>query len=365
MNLLARSLMAAAFATLAVGCTANKSDNTVNAMNAPQIIGGSEVVAGTPLNKSVVAIFDNERGALCTGSLIADNVILTAAHCIGKNPEDHVIIFTTNIDEVFKSNDKNFVLQKVRWASKVLVNPNWGKKHADSEAWGDTALIRFEGTTPAGFAPATLLAPNVLTENMTITVAGYGVSSDVLTEINPDDYPDFQDKLKTGEFFCVSSGDDEAEEGTGEETPGQGAHSSLFAKGTKKAKAKVKGATKAPTAETPVTPETPVAPETPAPAPTVKCYKEEMGGEGILRTTTLTIAGAFNDTEVVFDQQHGQASCEGDSGGPAYYIVNGEYHLFGVTSRGTRGCNGYVLYSDVSSPKLAKWLSEAMIEVSK
>jgi len=322
MNLLARSLMTAAFVTLAVGCTANKSDNTVNAMNTPQIIGGSEVVEGSTLNKSVVAIFDNERGALCTGSLIAENVVLTAAHCIGKLAEDHLILFTTDIDQIFRNKDDlNFVLPRVRRATKVVVNPNWGKKHIKNEAWGDTALIRFAGTTPTGFVPATLLAPNALTENMTITVAGYGVSSDVLTEINPADYPDFQDKIKSGEFFCESIN---AEEGTGEETP-----------------------------------------ETPAPAPTIKCYKEEMSGEGRLRTTTLTIAGAYNDTEVVFDQQNGQASCEGDSGGPAYLIVNGEYHLFGVTSRGTRGCNGYVLYSDVSSPKLAQWLAEAMIEVSK
>ena len=88
-----------------------------------------------------------------------------------------------------------------------------------------------------------------------------------------------------------------------------------------------------------------------------------MSGEGLLRTTELTNLGYYNETEVVFDQQHGKASCEGDSGGPAYIQVEGQYRLFGVTSRGTRGCNGYVVYSDVTTPKLHAWLADAKAEL--
>lgn len=315
MNLLARSILAPAFtalmATLMVGCTANKSGNTLNTTNTASIIGGTEVAEGSALHKSIVGIYDQERGALCTGSLLDNNTVLTAAHCIGAKANDHLIIFAADIHAVFKTNDRNFILSKVRLATKTVVNPNWGKKHANGESWGDTAVIKFQGEVPAGFEPAKMLAPDVLAAGTKVVVAGYGVSSDVLTEINPADHPDFAEKLKTGQFFCEQSQDGKQD------------------------------------------------------AKTEKCYKEEMSGEGILRTTELTAVGAYNDTEVVFDQQHGQASCEGDSGGPAYVNVNGEYHLFGVTSRGTRGCNGYVVYSDVTTVKLAEWLADAKAQASK
>lgn len=310
MTLLARSrslLVVSAFAALAVGCTNNTSSNAING-SAPAIIGGSDVAEGTTLQKSIVGLYNVKEGALCTGSLLENNIVLTAAHCIGKNAQDHIVIFAADLDLVFKSKDREFVLSKVRRAVKTVVNPVWGKKHTGGQAWGDTALIKFQGDVPAGFEPATMLADNsVLTEGSLVTVAGYGVNSDVLTEINKGDFPDFAEREAKGEFFCEESEDGKTE----------------------------------------------------------TCYKEELSGEGRLRTTELKVAGMYNETEIAFDQRYGQASCEGDSGGPAYVKTATGYQLFGVTSRGTRGCAGYVLYSDVTTKKLADWLQKAKVEVSQ
>lgn len=314
MTVLARSrslLVVSAFAALAVGCTNNTSSNSVDTINGTAIIGGTDVAEGSTLHKSIVGIYNTKEGALCTGSLLENNVVLTAAHCIGSNDQDHVIIFASDLAEVFKSKDRSVILKKVRRAVKTSVNPVWGKRSENVEgaAWGDTALIRFQGDVPAGFVPATLLADNsVLTEGLTITVAGYGVNSDILTPINKADYPDFKEREAKGELFCETSRDGKTE----------------------------------------------------------TCYKEELSGEGRLRTTELTVAGDYNETEIVFDQRHGQASCEGDSGGPAYVkAANGQYQLFGVTSRGTRGCNGYVLYSDITTAGLQEWLKKALVDVTK
>lgn len=313
MTVLARSrslLVVSAFAALVVGCTNNTSSNSINAVSGSAIIGGTDVAEGSTLHKSIVGIYNVKEGALCTGSLLENNIVLTAAHCIGSNDQDHVIIFAADLAEVFKSQDRDAVLKKVRRAVKTSVNPLWGKKrNTEDSAWGDTALIRFQGDIPAGFAPATMLTDkSALAEGATITVAGYGVNSAILTEVNKGDYPDFAARENKGEFFCETSDD---------------------------------GKTKV-------------------------CYKEELSGEGLLRTTELKVAGAYNDTEIVFDQRYGHASCEGDSGGPAYVkTANGQYQLFGVTSRGTRGCNGFVLYSDMTTSGMQEWLKNALVDVSK
>jgi secreted trypsin-like serine protease len=63
-------------------------------------------------------------------------------------------------------------------------------------------------------------------------------------------------------------------------------------------------------------------------------------GAGVLRQTSVKISDArYSASEVLLDQTHGTGSCHGDSGGPAYVEINGEYVLWGVTSRGVNDTN--------------------------
>jgi len=306
MKQLAFTALVAVFATLAVGCSPASNFNNSKSQNNTAIIGGTDVSEGSALEQSIVGIYDMKKGALCTGSLVRDNVVLTAAHCIGDNPQDHLIVFAADLIGTFKKgqSDKNYLLQHVRRGEKTVVNSGWGQKHSGSDAWSDLALIKFTGTAPQGFKPATFISSSgLLKKGATVTVAGYGVNSDVLTQVDQNT-PDFQDKLKSGEYFC----DD-----------------------TDMSKA--------------------------------KCYKEDVTGEGQLRTTQLAIEGNLNNTEVILNQEHGHASCEGDSGGPAYLQINGQYQLWGVTSRGTRGCNGYVVYTDAVAQ--SQWVNDNITQITK
>lgn len=58
-------------------------------------------------------------------------------------------------------------------------------------------------------------------------------------------------------------------------------------------------------------------------------------GAGVLRYVDVEIQDAsYSETEVLLDQTKGKGACHGDSGGPAYVRVNGQWMLWGITNRG-------------------------------
>lgn len=69
---------------------------------------------------------------------------------------------------------------------------------------------------------------------------------------------------------------------------------------------------------------------------------------GELRKVSVNIAEpVWGQSEVLVHNSGGTGACYGDSGGPAYLFANGEYFLFGVTSRGVggTGCDKFAVYT--------------------
>lgn len=76
--------------------------------------------------------------------------------------------------------------------------------------------------------------------------------------------------------------------------------------------------------------------------------------DNMLRKTTVTIADAkFSASETLMDETKGRASCNGDSGGPAFVILSGKVLQFGVLSRGhndpTGTCRGNSIYTNINA----------------
>lgn len=148
------------------------------------IIGGSTADSTYAQKNGIVGILDTQKGGLCTGSLIAPNLIITAGHCVNvTNPTALLVFFTPNLSDAIKMDQATKTLKinssVVRKTAQVIRHEGYGMAAA-SAAQNDIALIRIESAAPSTFQLAQL-APANLTQTIkagnTVTLAGYGVSS--------------------------------------------------------------------------------------------------------------------------------------------------------------------------------------------
>ena len=116
----------------------------------------------------------------CSGSLLPDNLVLTAAHCIDPTMAMYIVFSTdTNLSEehfkaVARPIDGHVLHPKY---SKNLKVPKNSKATPPSN--NDIALVHYQGSTPSNYQPVQLLNDyNLLKPGTTITIAGYGIADD-------------------------------------------------------------------------------------------------------------------------------------------------------------------------------------------
>lgn len=166
-----------------------------NDTTSSNIIGGSLVDLNYQKQNGIVelsiSIKDAATGmqgtATCTGSLIAKNIVLTAAHCLA----DPGI---TSIAVVFTNDENKATQADVRFATDGAIHPDF-LKGVDPKAgpaasvWNDIALVKLSEDAPADFKLTRL--PNSLTEinliaNSKVTLAGFGITNAVVRRIVRD-----------------------------------------------------------------------------------------------------------------------------------------------------------------------------------
>lgn len=165
-------LLLSSFVALAACSDKSSSNNTANAVNvdSTSIVGGTEVKAGDIEMRSTVGIYDMQEKALCTGTLIAQNLVLTAGHCVGEDPTKMVILFKEKFDGAQKEN--------IRAVTGAVRHPEYDPKRGTDTA--DIAVIKFDpgaAGLPAGYATAKVLTDfSTLQKGTDVVVAGYGLS---------------------------------------------------------------------------------------------------------------------------------------------------------------------------------------------
>lgn len=145
----------------------------------PKIIGGTEVSKDDEVAKMTVAVgvYDSAGYNIlfCTGSILDEQTILTAAHCI--TGQNRTILFTTRPSmtyDVPEELKREVTGTKIHKYEPDIVR-SWGRVNEETQ---DIATITFSGGLPAGFKPIKYLSPDdlsrVLSTRPPIIIAGVG-----------------------------------------------------------------------------------------------------------------------------------------------------------------------------------------------
>ena len=126
-------------------------------------ITGSRSAASEAVARSTVTIIGS-RGTVCTGSLIAPNIVLTAGHCIEAGTSYRVIDPTTQPPKLIT-------------AQKAVTHPQFNMQSMLAHrATADVALLQLEAP-PKAKTPAALGIPDIpIAVGGRFTIAGIGVT---------------------------------------------------------------------------------------------------------------------------------------------------------------------------------------------
>ena len=132
------------------------------------MVNGTVVHRPSDISRSVVAlVMAGQKGqSLCSGTILDERTILTAAHCVDHSPRELIVVFGPVV--------QTSKPEMRRQAIAAVQHPQW--KYG--QRMGDIALVSFRGGLPEGFTPVTLAGPSFpLSFRRDLFMIGYGISN--------------------------------------------------------------------------------------------------------------------------------------------------------------------------------------------
>jgi Trypsin len=138
----------------------------ISTFPAAALVGGAPE-ADQSIARSVVMVVGSDK-AYCSGVVIAQDLILTAAQCIHPATSYRIIGFDA---------PKPLTPKALKSVSSTVVHPEWDAdailRHRVS---ADVALVKLAAPLPPAYTPVALADENIVTAGSQVIVAGYGVT---------------------------------------------------------------------------------------------------------------------------------------------------------------------------------------------
>ncbi len=109
-----------------------------------------------------IVMVEDAKGDLCTGTALARDLVLTAAHCVARKLNYSVKAYQTGASIAVRT---------------IALHPRFDlAAYAASRATADVALVKLASPLPDIVVPAALAAPRRVAVGETLTIAGFGVT---------------------------------------------------------------------------------------------------------------------------------------------------------------------------------------------
>jgi secreted trypsin-like serine protease len=141
---------------------------------APNIVGGELVNKGDGDEKTVVMLMGLESGSICTAAPIAKDVLVTAAHCVGEDPNVLAAAFYPSISCESGFNMTKHTLR----VSRIARHSGYDLSIPVDKRKDDIALVFLKQDIPIGYPIYKIADPQQVNESHDMYLYGYGVTGE-------------------------------------------------------------------------------------------------------------------------------------------------------------------------------------------